>query len=94
MRLLEHRHLGRSVVALHHQAAMGLQVARPHLRGPDYREFTVSISLLMHPGSYVCVLTLCLAANFSLDFTTSTGTCRTLGGGGGGGGGEEDRGEE
>ena len=69
---------------------MGLQVAlcrQGHISGDLTREFTVPISLLMHPGVIHCVLSLCLAANFSLDFTRNLQDPGR--GGGGGGGGEE-----
>ena len=59
---------------------MGLQVARSHLRGPDYREFTVSISLVMHPGSYA-VSSPCAWLQTLVLTSPHLGTCRTLGGG-------------
>ena len=90
MRLLEHRHLCRSVVAAHHQAAMGLQVAlcrQGHISGDLTREFTVPISLLMHPGSYAVSSPCAWLQTLALTSQHLQELAGPWGGGGGGGGG-------
>ena len=64
---------------------MGLQVARSHLRGPDYREFTVSISLLMHPGSYAVSSPCAWLQTLALTSPHLQELAGPWGGGGGGG---------